>query len=154
MIKVTTARIYRMTVSSHFYDKPGGCAREMEMHFKASRRGRIGDVRRCLAKRGTKIFKNFVRNETGTTPPDDKIRIGFEREMPTSKAENRIAIESRGMRYVGRDYKADRFPSKTLQYSKKRPKILSLNEIIRKKINTIKSKVIRNVKKWFKRLLR
>ena len=138
-------RIYRMTVASKWYDELEAYAREFEMHLKAARRGKIRNVRRHLAKRGIDLFQDYVYKKTEVRIPKGDIRIGFEKEERARKSKRLIKIESRSMRFRGKEWKASALPSKTVPYSKKRARA--------RKITAFSQRVMRNVKKWFKRLL-
>jgi len=144
-----------MTISSHWYDKLEECAREIEAHFKTARSGKIRNVRRYLAKRGVEFFQKHVYEKTGKLIPKGKIRVAFEREEPAKKAEKKIRIEIRRMRYRGREWKATALASKVIPYAKKRPihrKIRVEFKVLQQKVHVIREKVIHNFKRLFKRL--
>jgi len=115
-----SARTYRMTVASTWYDAEAGVAREYEMHFKVARRGRIQTVRLHLAKKGATYFQQAIYRQTGKWIRKRKIRVSFEREEPAAKGQSTITIEARSMQYRGRRWKAYPLPSRTLNYAKKR----------------------------------
>ena len=153
---MTKARVFRMSIATKWYDERVACVQEYEMHFKTSRRGKIGNVRKYLAKRGVEFFQEHVYKETGQLIEKGAIRVAFEREEPTSKAERDIRIEMRRMQYRGREWKADALPSKTIPYEKKRPKRwkIDLNlKDIRRKVHTLRLRGVNYVKKWFRRFL-
>ena len=115
-----SARTYRMTVASTWYDAEAGVAREYEMHFKVARRGRIQTVRLHLAKKGATYFQQAIYRRTGRWIRKRKIRISFEREEPATKGQNTITVEARSMQYRGREWGAVPLPSRTLSYAKRR----------------------------------
>ena len=152
---MTTARTFRMTIATKWYDEREECVQEYEIHFKTARLGKIRNVRRYLAKRGVEFFQKHVYEKTGKLIPKGKIRIAFEKEEPARKAEKRIKIEMRKMRYRGRKWKADRLPSKTIPYTKKRPKrwkIIAAYEVLQHEVHALQERVEHYVKRWFKRL--
>ncbi len=114
--------IYRMTIASTWYDKRAGAAREFEMHFKVARRGKIRNVRRRLAQRGTPFFQRTLYRQFRRWIPKRKIRISFEREEPAAAVQRNIVINIRGMRYRGKQWKATPLPSRMLPYAKKKTK--------------------------------
>jgi len=122
----TPVRVFRMSVSSTWYDEQTKKVREHEMHFKVARRGTIRSVRRYLAKRGTPYFQLVVYRKTGRWPPKRKVRISFEREEPSAavRSDRLIQIEFRGMEGVGkrRRWEAYALPSRVLSYAKKKRK--------------------------------
>ncbi len=115
-------RLYRMTIASTWYDKRAGAAREFEMHFKVARRGKIRNVRHSLARRGVPYFQRSIYRQFRRWIPKRKIRISFEREEAATAAEGNIAINIRGMRYRGKQWKAMPLPSRVLPYAKKKGK--------------------------------
>jgi len=119
---VKIVHTYRMTVASRWYDEPSRCEREQEMHFKAARRGKLRTVRRHLAKRGIPYFQQVIYRRFKRWIPKRQIRARFEREEVEQRSEPTMTVETRGMQYRGRDWKAFPFPSKVLTYAKKRRK--------------------------------
>ena len=117
-----SARTYRMTIASAWYDKAARAQREYEAHFIVARRGRIRTIRRRLAKRGAPYFQRLIYRRFRRWIPKRKIRISFEREEPARKAQREITIDLRGMQYRGRKWQATPFPSKVLRYAKRKRK--------------------------------
>jgi hypothetical protein len=115
-------RTYRMTVASSWYDKKEGCQREYEMHFKATRTGRLRNIRRYLAKRGVPYFQQTIYRMYRRWIPKRTIRVAFEREQPALKSDRLIQIEFRGMQYRGKRWKAIPLPTRVLSYVKKKRK--------------------------------
>lgn len=121
---MTVVRMYRMTISTTWYDKEAEHAREYEMHYKVARRGRIRSIRRNLAKRCIPHFQQNAYRRRKQWVPKREVRVSFEREQPTvlDKSEKLISIESREMQYRGKQWKAYREKSRVLTYVKKRHK--------------------------------
>jgi len=117
---VKIAHLYRMTVASKWYDEPSRCAREYEMHFKAARTGKVRTIRRHLAKRGIPYFQRTIYRRFKRWIPKRQIRARFEREEVDQRSTPTLTVETRSMQYRGRDWKAFPFPSKVLNYAKKR----------------------------------
>ena len=115
-------RTYRMTVASVWYDERQNTVREYEMHFRVSRRGRIRNVRRYLARRGIPYFQQSIYRRYKHWIVKRKIRVSFEREEPARKIERMIRIETRRMEGKGKRWKAYPMPSRVLSYAKKRRK--------------------------------
>ena len=73
-----TARLFRMTIATHWYDQPAKRARSFEAHFKVARYGNISAVRRKLADKGVPFFQRVIRQRYGVTIPKGKMRVSFE----------------------------------------------------------------------------
>ncbi len=134
---MSSPRTFRMTIAKKWYDQQDECAKEIEMHFKTARRGKIGYVRRYLSKRGVKFYQDYVYKETGKLIPKEYIRPRFEREEPATKAENKIEIQIRRMEYRGRQWKADRIPTRTIHYSEEKHEQKNIVEELQKEIENV-----------------
>lgn len=121
---MSKVRIYRMTISSTWYDIEEQHAREYEMHYKVARKGRIRNIRQYLAKRCVPHFQQNAYRRCKRWIPKRKVRVSFEREQTTilEKSEKLINIESRQMRYRGKKWKADPEKSRVLTYVKQKRK--------------------------------
>jgi len=115
----TTINTYRMTASTVWYYMPAHVGQGYEMHFKTARRGKIEDVRRALESEGTAYFQKTIYSGFGRRIPKERLRIGFEREEPTTRVQNNIMVEARYMEYQGSKWKSTAMPSKVLSYAKK-----------------------------------
>ncbi len=121
---MTVVRIYRMTISSTWYDHEAQKVQEYEMHYKVARRGTIRSTRRYLAKRCVPHFQQNVYRLYKRWPRKRKVRGAFEREQPIllTKSERMIHIEVRRMEGKGKRWKAYPLPSRVLTYVKKKRK--------------------------------
>ena len=117
----TTINTYRMTASTigKGYYLPAGMEWGYEMHFKTSRRGKIDDVRRALETEGTEHFQKTTHDEFGRSIPKRRIRIGFEREEPTTRVQSTVLVESTYLKYQGGKWESTAMPSKVLRHAKK-----------------------------------
>lgn len=112
----TASSTYRMTVSTIWYSRVVRTGRGYDMHFKTARPGKIMDVRRELESKGAEYFQKTVYHQFGRRVPKSKIRIGFEREEPTTEAQNNITVEARYMEYHGGRWKSTAMPSRSLRW--------------------------------------
>lgn len=117
----TPINTYRMTASTvgNGYYLPAGMGRGYEMHFKTARRGKIEDVRRALETEGTEYFQKTMHDEFGRSTLKRRIRIGFEREEPTTRVQNTVIVESMYLEYQDGKWESTAMPSKVLRYAKK-----------------------------------
>lgn len=115
----TTIYTYRMTTSTVWYYMPAHMGQGYEMHFKTARRGKIEDVRRALETEGATYFQETIHSRFGRWIPKRRLRIGFEREEPTTRVQNNITVQARYMEYRGGKWKSTAMPSKVLSYAKK-----------------------------------
>lgn len=111
----TTSSTYRMTVSTIWYSRVVRRGRGYEMHFKTARPGKITDVRRELESKGTEYFQKTIYRQFGRRVPKSKIRIGFEREEPTTETQNNITVKVGYMEYHGGRWKSNAIPSKVVE---------------------------------------
>ena len=119
MVKIRT---YSMTISTFTSDPREGKLVEHEIYYKVARRGKIGTVRKHLAKRGLKHFQQNVYRLAHRWPKKKYVRISFERESTARKSEPIIKIDIIKMvKKLGR-WVARRFPSRTLSYARRRHK--------------------------------
>ena len=109
-----------MTISSVWYDKAAGGAKEYELHLKVPRSGNISTVQRKLAKRGAPYFQQLVYRRIKRWIPLRKIKIRFERPEPTTKQDTKMRVEGRSMLYRGKRWRAYPLGSWELTYAKKR----------------------------------
>jgi hypothetical protein len=117
----TTINTYRMTASTvgKGYYLPAGMEWGYEMHFKTARRGKIEDMRRALETEGTEHFQKTMHDEFGRTIPKRRIRVGFEREEPTTRVQSTVLVESTYLEYQGGKWESTAMPSKVLRYAKR-----------------------------------
>jgi len=117
---MSLARLYRMTIATVWYDQRAEFQREYEMHFKASRRGSIRNVRRALARRGLAHLQREIYRRHHKWVPLRKLKVGFEREEPAKTAQRDVSVETRSMRYRGKHWSATPLASKVIAYAKRR----------------------------------
>ena len=114
--------IYRMTISSSWYDEEEQKAKEYELHFQIARYGDIRTVRTHLAKRGLPYFQQMVYRKYKRWIKKNRIKTRFEGEEPALKSQSIISIEARRMEYRGKRWNAYPLPSRKLSYAKRRRK--------------------------------
>mgnify|MGYP001088364210 CR=1 FL=1 len=114
------ARVYRMTISSTWYDRRTRKAKEFELHYRVARHGKIARIRRHLARRCAVHFQQSAYRIFKRWIPKRKVKIRFERESPALKTQQLIRIEARRMEYRGKQWNAYLLPSRTLSYVKRR----------------------------------
>ncbi len=115
-----TIHMYRMTIASTWYDEGARHSREYELHFKVPLQGRPENIRRRLARRGVPYFQQQTYRKYGKWVPRRKIRVSFEREEKARRAERRISVNVRTMRYRGKHHRATALPSRVISYGKRR----------------------------------
>jgi len=115
-------RMYRMTISSTWYDKQAEMVREYEMHYKVARRGGIRSIRRYLARRCVPHFQQNIYRLFKRWIPKWKVKVAFEREETAMETGRLIQVEVRRMEGVGKRWKAYPLPSRELTYVKKKRK--------------------------------
>jgi len=119
--KVTmSARVYRMTIFTTWYDKMASGAREYELHFMIARRGRIRTVRRTLMERGVPYFQGLLYRRLKKWIPKRKVKVRFEREQPALRSESKIRLEGRSMLFRGKRWWAYPFGRWELDYARKK----------------------------------
>jgi len=119
------ARLYRMTISTFWYNEDTHQLSEYEAHFKIPRRGDIRHVRRKLAEKGLGHFKRWLKREDKTWKPEEqyrKIKVAFEKERYARKEAAYASVRRFVMRRVKRRWVAKELPVGKMRYTKKRPK--------------------------------
>jgi hypothetical protein len=107
-----------MTLSTRGYS-PIQNAWSFEGHYTAALSGDIGDVRVDLADFGIPHFRGAIMRRYGLRIPEDKIRVGWEREEPALASSPDVHVEFREMTYRGKQAYARRLPAETLRYGNK-----------------------------------
>ena len=120
------ARLYRMTVSTFWYNEETHQLSEYEAHFKIARRGDIRHIRRKLAEKGLSHFKRWLKRVDKTWKPEEqyrKIKVAFEKEQYARKEEAHASVRRLVMRRVKKRWVAKELASGTMRYSKRRRKV-------------------------------
>jgi hypothetical protein len=115
-----SVRTYRMSIASTWYDRKAGGAKEYELHFRVSRRGKIRTVRRTLARRGVPYFQRMIYRQIERWIPLERIRVRFEREKRATRSDTRIQIDGRSMLYWGKRWEAYPLGERELNYARRR----------------------------------
>jgi len=115
-------RLFKMTISTFWYEKETHQLLEFEIHVKIARRGSIKTVRRRLAKLGGRHLQNWLRRERKIWIPRRKLRTAFERETYARKQEAYATVRRFSMRRVKKKWVAKELPAGRMKYSRKRRK--------------------------------
>ncbi len=115
-------RLYKMSVSTFFYDEETHQLVEYEHHFKIARRGRIRIIRRRLAKLGGRHLQNWLYKYRKVWIPKRKLRTAFEREQYAKKQEPYATVRRFTMRRIRKRWVAKELASGKMRYSRKRRK--------------------------------
>lgn len=105
-----TIRTYFWTIAGLWYDPRAGCKMEVETHYTAAVSGSIRDNRRKLGLRSAKYHQFMLFKKFGKFVPLRDIKIRFEREERSRKADREIPVKTRAMRYSGKNWKATEYP--------------------------------------------
>jgi len=81
------ARVYRMTISSTWYDKKDQKAKVFELHYTVAGHGQTRTIRRHLTKRCIPHFQQTVYRYSKRWVRKGKIKVGFEREQPALRSQ-------------------------------------------------------------------
>jgi len=118
-------RLYRVTISTFWYNEETRQLCEFEMHFKIARRGDIRHVRRKLAERGLGHFKRWLKRVDRTWKPEEqyrKIKVAFEKERYARKEQAHASVRRFVMRRVKRRWVAKELRAGRMRYARKRSK--------------------------------
>ena len=129
-------RVFRMTVSSYYYDESRRELFEHEMYFKINRRARdvedIVRIRNELEKKGRRHFRDWLLRHL-KVHLDHKVDAWFEREYRAKKQvdQSRASVRRFVMFRVDRRWEPMELPSGTMRFAKRRMK--RTNKRVRKR---------------------
>jgi len=86
----------------------------VEAYFKAALEGSRHENRQELARIGVPVFQDKLRELYGISPPEDKMKVRFERETPAQTASEAIQVDFREMTYRGKQVSARALPSQII----------------------------------------
>lgn len=132
---MTVVRMYRMTISSIWYNRKAGAAQGLEIHYKVARRGSIRSMRLKLAKRCVPNFQQHFYRHFKWWIPKRRVKVYFERETPTllPKSQRLIEVERGVKEYVGKRWTEIRLRPLQLHVTPKRRKKYTKREKRRSK---------------------
>lgn len=119
-------RMFRMTVSSYYYDKPSRQLAEYEFYFKIARRARTrADIRRirtALEEKGRRHYRSWLLRH---------LKIRLDRELPPPKFEREerarrqveqpyASVRRLVMRKINRRWEPQELPSGTMRFARRR----------------------------------
>lgn len=120
-------RNFRMTASSFDYDERRHQPVEMEMYFNINRTARtIAEIRRIrseLEQKGRKHFHYWIHKHLNVRL-DRAVRVNFEKEQRAKRQVQQVYASVRRlmMRRIDRRWVAEKLPSGTMRFAKKRKK--------------------------------
>jgi len=113
-------RLYKMTISTFWYEKETHQLVEFECHFKIARRGRVKTVRNRLARLGGKHLQNWLHRERKIWIPKRKLRTAFEKEQYAKKQQTHATVRRFSMRRVKKRWISKELAPGRMKYSRKR----------------------------------
>lgn len=121
-IRKPKTRLYKMTISTFWYEKETHQLVEFEIHVKIGRRGSVNTVRRRLAKLGGKHLQNWLRRTRKIWIPKRKLRTAFEKEQYARKQEAYANVRRFTMRRIKKEWVAKELKAGRMKYARKRRK--------------------------------
>ena len=115
-----TIFLYRMTISSTWYDRKMSFGREYEMHFKIARPGTIRANRRELGRKGVRYFQKEFYREYRRRIRRGRVHVAFETEERAKKSERETAVTPQEMCYRGKWWDSTELPERLFSLAKKR----------------------------------
>ena len=121
---MTTVHMYRMTISSIWYNRKAGAAQGLEIHYKVARKGAIRRLRKKLAKRSVPHFQQHFYRRFKWWIPKRRVKVYFEREIPTlqQKSQRLMDVERGIKQYVGKRWTETRLKPLQLSVTPRRRK--------------------------------
>jgi len=119
--------IFRMTVSSYYYDESRRELLEHEMYFRIARRARdveaIMRIRSALDEKGRRHFRRWLLRHLKVRL-DHKVDAKFEREERAKRqvTQSRASVRRFVMLRVDKRWEATELPSGTMRFTKRRTK--------------------------------